>query len=349
MLEKALRKIELAGLFLVIFGLASHRATAQEPVAQFYRGKTVAVVIGSAAGAGFDAYGRLVARHLGRFIPGNPVIVAQNMPGAGGSTAGRYVAGSAPQDGTSIGAIHPATIMAPILGSGGKSIERIKFQYLGSANSDVEVCIVRSDAPVKKFEDVFSTDLVIGAASEAASTREFPTLLKNALGARFKIVAGYTGNREIFLAMQRAEVQGACGVSWSGLSATQGEWLRSGGVKVIAQEAVRGHPELDRQGVPLATNFADAEQKQVLDLFYSQLIFGRPYVVGPGVPKERVEALRVAFVTMLKDANFLADAQKIGLEVQVVAGEDLQSIVDRIYASPTEIVGKMKSALEYTQ
>lgn len=321
----------------------------QDATAQFYRGKTVAVVIGSAAGAGFDAYGRVVARHLGRFIPGNPNVVAQNMPGAGGSTAGKYVAGSVPQDGTFIGAIHPATIMAPILGSGARATERIKFQYLGSANSDVEVCIVRSDAPVQKFEDVFMTELVIGAASEAASTREFATLLKNVLGARFRIVAGYTGNREIFLAMQRGEVQGACGVSWSGLSSTQREWLRSGAVKVIAQEDVKGHAELNRRGVPLTMKFADPEQKQVLELFYSQMIFGRPYVVGPGVPRERVEPLRTAFIRMLKDKEFLADAQKIGLDIDPVTGEELEAIVNRIYAAAPDIVERTKKALGYTQ
>jgi tripartite-type tricarboxylate transporter receptor subunit TctC len=348
MRNRTLRWFRLIGLTLLAAGWAAPAGFAADSVAQFYKGKTVAVVIGSAPAAGFDTYGRLVARHLGRFIPGNPNLVAQNMPGAGGSNAGRYIAGPVPQDGTFVGAIHPATVMAPILGSGGgKTVEPIKFHYLGSANSDVEVCIVRSDAPVKRFEDVFTTEIVIGAASDAASTREFATLLKNLLGAKFKIVAGYTGNREIFLAMQRGEVQGACGVSWSGLSATQGEWLKSGAVVVIAQEAVTGHPELDRRGIPLTTKFASPEQKEVLDLFYSQLIFGRPYVVGPGVPKERVEALRAAFAAMLKDQEFLADAAKIGLEIELVPGAELQTIVDKIYGSAPDNVAKLRKALEY--
>jgi tripartite-type tricarboxylate transporter receptor subunit TctC len=338
-----------AGAAAIALAVGANSATAQEDVAQFYRGKTVAIVIGSAPGGGFDTYGRIVARHLGRFIPGAPNVIPQNMPGAGGIAAGRFVANTAAQDGLFIGAIHPATIMSPILGSDPKAKERINMQFLGSANSDVEVCIARSDAPVKTFADMLTTEVIVGAASDVASTREFATLLKSVLDARFKIVAGYTGNREIFLAMQRGEVQAACGVSYSGFSSTQATWIKSGEVKILAQEDVKGHPELNKRGIPLTTSVTKtAEDKEVLELFYSQMVFGRPYAVGPGVPADRVAALRKAFLAMLADKEFLADADKINLEITALSGDELQAIVDKIYATPPEVVERTKKALGYS-
>lgn len=184
----------------------SSASYAQEDVASFYKGKNIFVVIGSAAGGGFDTYGRLVARHIGKHIPDQPNVVPQNMPGAGGGAAASHVAQVAPADGTYIGAVHPAVIMDAILGDRAKiKVDSATLNWIGSANSDVYVyvyvCVVRADAPVKSFADAMNTEIVLGASSDAASTREFPSLLNNVLGTKFKLVAGYVGNRETTLAI----------------------------------------------------------------------------------------------------------------------------------------------------
>jgi tripartite-type tricarboxylate transporter receptor subunit TctC len=187
-------------------------AAAQETVAQFYRGKQINLVIGSSAGGGYDAYARLLARHLSQHIPGNPTIVPQNMSGAGSNKAAAYVYAVAPKDGTVMGAIFPGAILQPLLGEAPVQHDPSKFTYIGSANSELYICIARTDAPVKTFEDVFTHELIVGASGEGGTTRDLPALLNNVLGAKFRIVAGYAGSREISLAIERNEVQ-ACAAS----------------------------------------------------------------------------------------------------------------------------------------
>lgn len=331
--------LPLAGFVLALSG-------PQAGAEDFYKGKSISMIIGSAPGGGFDAYGRIIARHLDRYVPGEPSIVPQNVPGAGGALAGRQAAIVAPQDGTAIGAVHPATVMRPLISKEAGKIKPIKFQFLASANSDVEICFVRTDSPVKKLEDLFTTEIIMGAASEGSSTQEFATITKNLLDAKFRIVAGYKGNADIYLAAQRGEIQGACGISWSSISSRQPEWLASGQIKVIAQEYVEGHPDLDKQGVPLMLSQAKTpEQKEMLELFYSQLVFGRPYVVGPTVPPDRVALLRKAFMATMQDKDFLAEAAKSKLEIQPIDGERIQRLVDKLYAAKPETLAKIRAAL----
>ena len=221
-----------------------------------------------------------------------------------------------------------------------------RFNYIGNANRDTYMCMVRSDAPVKSFADAFSTELIVGGTAEGASTRDFPVLLKNVLGVKFKIVAGYAGSREINLAIEKGEVQGGCGQTWSSVAATYPAWFRDGLVKVLVQEDTDGHPTLSKQGVPRTLDFANtAEQRQILELVYSQLSFGRPYVVAPEVPPERVAALRQAFMRTMQDPELLAEADRIRLDVSPVSGEALQALIAKLYATPTDIVDKVRRAL----
>lgn len=188
----------------------------------------------------------------------------------------------------------------------------------------------------------------MGASAEGASTRDFPSLLKNLLGVKFKIVAGYPGTREINLAMEKGEVQGACGETWSSVAATYPAWFRDKLVKPLVQESNVGYPELDRMGVPLSKEFAKTpEQKQILDLVYSQTTFGRPYVVAPGVPQERVEALRKAFMAAMTDSDLVAEAKRINLDIAPIPGEELQTLIAKLYATPQDVVDKAKAALVY--
>ena len=319
---------------------------AQDAIAQFYKGKSITLVIASAAGGGFDTYGRMVARYLGNHIPGNPTIIAQNMPGASGATATYFVMNAGAKDGTVLGAIHPGNIIEPVLGDKRKvRYDPNTFQYVGNANNDVYVCVVRTDAPATTFEQALKTELIMGASGEASSTRDFPLLLNRVLGTKFKIVTGYSGNREAQLAIEKGEIHGQCGAGWSSVIANHPDWFEKKLMKVLVQEASVSHPLLDSWGVPKSVDFAKTkEQRDVLDLIYSQEQFGRPYVMAPEAPPERVIAMRRAFMATFKDPAFLADAKRLNLDVDASSGEDVQALVKKVYATPQDVVERAKKA-----
>jgi tripartite-type tricarboxylate transporter receptor subunit TctC len=328
--------------------LATH-AQAQNSVADFYKGKQISIVVGSSAGGGYDTYARLLARHLGKHIPGNPVIVPSNMPGAASNIAAAYVYNVAPKDGTVIGAVQTAAVLDPLFADKARlKHDSSKFIYLGSATVDYYVCVIRADAAVKDFKDAQTREVIMGASQPGTSTRDFPALLNNAAGAKFRIVSGYPGTREITLAIEKGEVQGVCGFSWSSLSVQHPDWLKSGFIRVLVQENDKGHPDVNRMGVPHATDFAKTPQdRAIMDLIYSSEIFGRPYVMPPGVPADRVAALRKAFIDTLRDPELLAEGQKAGLDLNPISGEELQSIAAKMYATPADVVERAKQAVIY--
>jgi len=321
---------------------------AADPVAQFYAGKQIDLVIGSSAGGGYDTYARLVARYMGRYIPGNPAIVPQNMPGAGSNKAGGYIYSVAPKDGTAIGAVFPGIILQPLIGHVPTPHDPSKFIYIGSANSDAYMCIARKDAPVHTFKDLLSQTLIIAGATEGATTHDLPVVENNLLGAHFRIVSGYPGMRENTLAIEKNEVQGVCGYGWASLESQHPEWLTKGFINIIVQESIKGYAKLNDMGVPRTADFAKSEEdRQALELLYSQGIFGRPYVLPPGVPAERVAALRKAFMQALHDKALLADAAHVKLDIDAMSGEDLQALVTKLFALPPSIAAKVKAAIVY--
>ena len=325
---------------------AASLAAAQESVEQFYKGKQIQIVVGSSAGGGYDTYARLLARHLGDHIPGNPSVVVQNMSGAGSNRAAGYIYSVAPKDGTVAGAIFPGAILQPLLGGPPVQHEPAKFVYLGNANSDVYVCFVRADAPVKTFRDALSTELIVGASGDGATTRDFPIMLNNVLGTKFKLVMGYPGSREITLAMERGEVQGVCGIGWTGIEILYPEWFTKGTIKPLVQLSVKGHRDLHARKVPTTLDFARTDDERgVMELIYSQGVFGRPYVLPPGVPVQRVAALRKAFISAFADPRLLAEAKKMNFDVEPMSGEDMQALVTRLYATPANVVDRAKQAL----
>jgi len=328
--------------------LVASAASAQEAVEAFYRGKTVTITVGSAVGGGYDTYARLVGRHLGRHIPGNPTVVVQNIPGAGSNKAASYVALQAPKDGTAIGAIQSGAILQPLISDQPIPHDPSAFIMLGSANRSVYLCVVRADAPVKRFEELFEKEAIIGTSGEGATLRELPIMLINVLGVKLRLIGGYAGSREIVIAMERVEVQGMCGMDWSSLATQQRSWISSGFVRLLAQEDLKGHPEMNRMGVPLTISFAKTEEdRQVMEMIYSQNLFGRPYLVPPGVPADRVAALRGALATMLADPALLEDAQRSGLDIGPMGGEELQALVARLYALPPKVIERAKQSLIY--
>ena len=319
-----------------------------QPSQPFYAGKQLTLICGAAVGGGYDALARLMARHLTRLIPGNPTIVVQNIPGAGSNKAASFVALQAPKDGTAIGAIQSGAILQPLISDQPIPHDPSKFIMLGSANRSVYLCVVRADAPVKTFQEAFDNEVIIGTSGEGATLREMPIMLINVLGVKLRIIGGYAGSREIIVAMERNEVQGMCGMDWSSLATQQRNWISSGFVRLLAQEDLQGHPEMNRMGVPLTISFAKTpEDRQVMEMIYSQNLFGRPYLVPPGTPPERVAALRRALAAMLQDPALLADAQRSGLDIGPMSGEELQALVARLYALPPRIIERAKQSLIY--
>jgi tripartite-type tricarboxylate transporter receptor subunit TctC len=199
---------------------------------------------------------------------------------------------------------------------------------------------------VKEFKDALTHEVIIGASQPGTSTHDFPALLNNAAGTKFRIVSGYKGTREITLAIEKGEVQGLCGFSWSSLSAQHPDWLKSGFIRVLVQENEKGHPDVNKLGVPHATDFARTPQdRQIMNLIYSSEIFGRPYVLPPGVPPDRVAALRKAFLDTLRDPELLADGRKLGLDLDPISGEELQAIAAKMYATPPDVVERARQAV----
>jgi tripartite-type tricarboxylate transporter receptor subunit TctC len=324
-------------------------AVAQDAIAQFYRGRQVEIIVGSTPGGGYDTYARLLARHMTRHIPGNPTLEVQNMPGAGGNKATGYVYAVAPQDGTVIGAVFPGAILEPLLGDKTQiAHDPAKLGYLGSANEDDYLCFARADGPIKNFADLFSHEMIVAASAEGGTSRDLPAMANNVLGTRFKIVAGYPGNREMALAVENGEVQGQCGIGWSAIMAQRPQWIRDHYITLLSQASIKGLASITAMGVPLTTSFAKSEEdRQVLELVYSQGVMGRPYIVGPGVPAERLAALRQSFVATLNDAALRADAERAKLDLDYVDGSDLQDLVSKLYATPQRIVDRAKQALIY--
>ena len=332
-------------LFLTLaFGSCAAHA---DDTAEIYAKKEVKFVVGVSAGGGYDAYARLIARYFGKHLPGNPTVLVTNMPGAGSVVAARYIYSVAPKDGTYIGAIYASAIIEPLIVGGSKiDYDPAKFNFVGSANKEAFICVARADSGVKRAEDLRVSELVIGSTSAGGTTRDYPTLLNSVLGTRMRLVSGYPGTSEIFLALERGEVQGACGLSWSNFSLRRSQWLSSGFVNVLVQEGYEDHPDLAKMGVPLAVDLARSKiEREVLEFVYAQAAFGRPYVTPPGVSRERVAALREAFSKSLRDEDLRAEAKKSNLDLSPLSGEDFEQLIATLFRANPEVIQRARDAL----
>lgn len=328
-------------------------ADAQDAVAQFYKGRQITIIVGSPPGGGFDIYARLFGRHFGKYVPGNPTVVVTNMPGAASNASVAHIYNVAPKDGTVIGAPQNSAIMDALfdalLGSGRRlRHDATKLIHVGSATTDHYVCIGRGDGPIKTFKDALTREFLIGASQPGTSTRDYPAMLNHTTGAKIRQVTGYPGTREITLAIEKNEVQGLCGFSWSSLNAQRPEWVSSGFVRVVVQEHDKGNPDLNKMGIPRAVDFATSpENRRIMELVYSAETFGRPYLMAPGVPDDRVAALRQAFMQTMNDPELLGEAKRSRLAIDPISGEDLQALSSKIFANPRDLVEKTKAAMEY--
>jgi tripartite-type tricarboxylate transporter receptor subunit TctC len=323
--------------------LVPQRAAAQ---ADFYKGKSIDLIISTGVGGGLDSNARLVARHLAKHIPGEPTIVPKNMPGAGHIRAANYVFSQAPKDGTVIGTFIPIFVMSQLLGRS-KSIQfdPAKFNWLASTSSNNSTVYTWHTSGVKTLEEATKKEVLMGGTGVGSYTVIYPLVMNSVLGTKFKVVTGYKSTAEIGLAMERGEIQGRAGNNFNSLKAENGEWLKDGKINLIVQVGLERDPEFPN--VPLMLEFAKTDSdRQLLKFFSTDVVIGRPFVTSPGVPAERVALLRKAFDDMLKDPEFLADAEKSKLDVGPVGGAKLQQIVADFVGTPADIIAKAKVAME---
>jgi len=336
--------VRLAAAAAAVSVLALMPAAKAQSVADFYKGKSVDLYIGYSAGGAYDIYARMLARFMGKHIPGNPTIVTKNMAGAGSLLLANWLYNVAPKDGSAIGIIGRGTGFDPILGNKRAQFEGPKFLWLGSANNEVSVCVAWHTAGVIRFEDLLTKELVVGGTGASADTDQFPKITNGVLGTRFKIVTGYPGGNEVSLAMERGEVQGRCGWSWSSVKATHQKWYDEKKIHLLMQLALEKHEDLPN--VPLVVDLAKTdEQRKILELVFARQVMGRPFLAPPGLPSDRAVALRKAFMDTMKDEEFLAAARLAKLEVTPVPGDRVEKLVKDLYATPAEIAKKAADLL----
>lgn len=347
-LQRRLARKAILALLTALFAFAAAPARAEDAVAQFYKGKEMKLYIGSTPGGGYDSYSRLLGRYMGKYIPGNPTIVPINMPGAGSNRLATYIYSVAPKDATEFALIFPGAVLDPLIGTQQVQDDPSKLVYLGSANVEIFTCFVRADAPVKNFLDARTTQVLMAASAAGGSSRDMPALDNNLLGTKFRVVSGYPGSREMNLAIEQGEVHGACGIGLSSIEIQYPDWATGDKIRILAQESTKGNAILDAKGIPLTASYAKSdEDRQIMELAYSQEVFGRPFILPPGAPADRVAALRKAFLAALDDKELLADAQTERLDIAPIAGEEVQALVSKIYSFPPSIVAKTKQALIY--
>lgn len=337
------RSAKIMGMVAAL-GLSAGVATAQE----FYAGKNIDLLIGADAGGGYDIYARTLGRHMGRFIPGNPNLVPRNMPGAGSAIAGSHIYTVAPKDGTVIGALMPGAIMGRLIDEKAANLfDPTKFIYVGTADSGTRVCLTLKTSKISKYEDTFTQTAIFGASAAGGATRDYAALHKNVNGAKFNIVSGYKGTADIFLAMERSEVDGLCGLDWSSLKSQKPDWLRDNKVNLLVQDALEPDPELTKLGVPHVMSFIKNEaDRKAVALVVSQQVFGRSYIVPPGTNPDRVKVLREAFMKTVADKDFLADAEKARIAISASDGETVQKVVTDLHASSKDVVDRAKKIVE---
>jgi tripartite-type tricarboxylate transporter receptor subunit TctC len=339
MVQGSFARGALAAALTLMAASAGHT---QSP-AEFYKGKTVDLYVGYSVGGGYDLYGRLVARHLGRHIPGHPTLVVQNMTGAGSLRAALFLYSVAPKDGTAIGTFGRTIAITPLLTPATANFDGTRFSWLGSVTNEVSTCVTWHTSAVKAWNDTLAKDVAMGGEGPGADPDVYTLLYKNIFGAKFKLVTGYHGTNDATLAMERGEVDGLCGLSWSTLKSKHQKWMDEKKINIIIQAALRKQPEL--ANVPLASELTtDPEKLQILKVFLTSQEMARPFTAPPGIPADRQAALTAAFDATMEDPEFLAEAKKLNLDINPLSGKEITRLMQELYATPKAIVEKAAHA-----
>jgi tripartite-type tricarboxylate transporter receptor subunit TctC len=329
----------------IIFAIALSLSSAAQAagVEDFYRGRTVSLIIGFSPGTGYDIYARLLARFIGRHIPGNPTVIAQNMPGAGSLKAVSYIYSVAPKDGSVIATANRSAPLEPLLGEA--QFDGRSFAWLGSIASSASLCATWHTTGIKTWQDALTKPFALAGEGSGAEPDSFARLLKNLFGAKVKLVTGYPGGNEMNLAIERGEVDGRCGWSWDSIKSTRPDWLRDHKINLLAVFSLQKAADIPAE-VPLIGDLAASdEQRQILRLHLAGQSFGRPFFASPGLPQDRKAALRAAFDATMQDPEFVAETNKVKLEVSPTSGAEIDRLLAQVYATPKDVIEKAKQAV----
>ncbi len=330
------------GAIVLSLMLAMAAPVAAQPDA--LAGKSVQMIIGFGPGGGYDLWARTVGRHIGRHLPGNPTVIAQNMPGAGSYTAASYLFNIAPKDGTVLGIIARDAALGPLSGAAGARFDPTKLSWIGTPAKETNVCIAYHTAQVKTVQDLFDKQLIVGDTGPGTGTRSYPRVLSELLGMKFKLVGGFPASSDVFLAMERGEVEGIC-ESLDSIKIRRPDWIATKQISILFQGGAEPNPEL--KGVPFVLDLArGGEQKQAIEFLYAGQGIGRPFVAPPDLPANRLKMLRDAFNATMKDADFIADAKKSKLDLEPEDGEHLTALIMKIYATPKPIVDRVTALIK---
>jgi len=331
-------------LLALLIVCAATSASAQDDVAEFYKGKTVRLLVGIGVGSGYDVNARVLARHMSKHIPGNPNIIVQNQPGAGSLTMTNQMYAAGPFDGTVFGASFNGLPTAPLLQPNGVRFETGKINWLGSTNRETQTMYVWHTAPMQSLDDLKTKEMIVGAQAPGSTQYDYPMLGKALFDLKFKPVTGYKSTSDINLAMERGEVHGTL-ANWSTVKTLNLKQYEDKQIRMLMVWGAREHPEL--KGIPLITSLAKTpEHKQALQLALARLEFGRPFFMPPNVPPARVAAMRRAFDATLKDPEFIAEADKLKLEIDPMSGEELAKMLEDIAKTPADVVARVRTAYE---
>ncbi len=323
---------------LALCGLAA----AADSVEDFYKGRNVSLVIGYSVGGGYDAYARLLARYIGKHIPGEPSIVPQQMTGAGSLRSANFIYSVAAKDGSVIGTFSRSMGIAPLLGQA--EFDSRKFTWLGSVTDDNTTCVTWNTSPIKTWNDFLSKPSKFGGLGADADPDIWALLYKNVFGAKLQLVSGYPGTNDVTLAMERGEVDGLCGLSWSTIKTRHADWLKNHTVNIIVQAALKKEPEI--ASVPLASDLVTKpEQLQIMKLLLTAQAMARPFAAPPDVPADRKAALLAAFDATMKDGDFLAEAQKLNFDVRPVGAATINALLAEVYTTPKGVITKASKAI----
>ena len=334
--------LRCAAWCVLVGSLQAASAGAQSAV-DFYPGKQIILMVGSSPGGGYDAIARVVARHLGQHVPGNPSIIVQNTPGGGSITMSNRIYRTEPQDGTVLGLVQRGVLLAQLLKQSNVQFDVTKFNWIGSVSPDTSLVVAWNTAPVKTVQDLLTKELIVGGTGATSDLESSARLLNATIGAKFKIVSGYPGQADVLLAMERGEIQGSADWSWSEIKTRHLNYVKDGKINLILQNALRKTPDLPN--VPLAMDFIkDETDRKAAELYFGLKQIARPILAGPGVPADRLETLRKAFMALKDDAEYEADAKRIGLDTPTPAGE-IDSFVKAAATASPEVVRRLTEIL----
>ncbi len=306
--------------------------------------KPITIYVAGTAGGGIDLLARALARHMGKYIPGTPNLVVQDMPGAGGIRAAHFLAESAPRDGTAIGTFAGGPVIEPLIGARNPGYDMSKFTWVGAVSKDVGVCLSYGNTPFKTVEDLRDKEMIVAGTGAGSDSDTYPIILNQVLQTKIKLITGYLGTKETIMAIESGEAHGRCSVAYSALKMARPDWLRDKKINIIMQFGLEKSAELP--DVPLVLDLVkNAEDRQLMELLMGTMAVARPFMAPPGVPEGRATALRRAFDKTMKDEGFLAEAKQLQLDVEPTAGEEAQKIVQTMYATPKAVVERAKKLL----